>query len=220
MAMSLISVVIADDHRLFREGLRLIIEQEESIEVAGEAVNGTQAISVISDLKPDVVLLDIKMPEKSGIEILPAIRKNSPKTKPLMLSGIVDEKTILMALKLGAKGYISKDAGVSDLIKAIEIVHRGELWVEHKLISKFFTEEESIVSSAIEDQPKKVKGELSQRELEVLRCLTTGCTNKELAQALFISEKTVKSHLNSIFKKLNITGRLQAILYAIHNGLA
>jgi DNA-binding NarL/FixJ family response regulator len=219
MAMSLISVVIADDHRLFREGLRLILAQEESITVVGEAANGLQTISVISDLKPDVVLLDIKMPDKSGIEILPAIRKNSPMTKPLMLTGIVDEKTILMALKAGAKGYISKDAGVSDLIKAIEIVHRGELWVEHKLISKFFTEEESTVSSEVEDQPKKVKGELSQRELEVLRCLTTGCTNKELALALFISEKTVKSHLNSIFRKLNITGRLQAILYALHQGL-
>ena len=166
--MSLIGVVIADDHRLFREGLRLILAQEESIKVVGEAANGLQAISVITDLKPDVVLLDIKMPEKNGIEILPTIRKNSPMTKPLMLTGIVDEKTILIALNVGAKGYISKDAGISDLIKAIQVVHRGELWVERKLLSKFFVEEESIVSSAVEDQYIKTKETFETKEFRMI----------------------------------------------------
>lgn len=215
-----IRVVIANDQRLFREGLRLIFVQEESVKIVGEAVNGLETISVIGDLKPDVVLLDITMPEKNGIEVIPPIRKKNPMTKVLMLTGSMDEGAVLKALKAGAKGYISKDASVSDLIKAIQAVHKGELWVDRKLLAKFFDQEEGIARSTAEDQQKRAKEGLTRREQEVLRCLTTGCTNKEIAQTLFISEKTVKSHLYSIFRKLNMTRRLQAILYAIHQGLA
>jgi len=214
-----IRVVIADDHRLLREMLHLALRQETGIEVVGEAGNGLQTIDVISDLKPDIVLLDIIMPEMDGIKVLPAIREKSPKTKALMLTVAKDEAMILKALKAGAKGYLSKDVGISDLIKAIQAVHQGELWVERKLMARFF-EGEPIADPKGEDRPGKTKEGLTQREQEVLRLLTKGSTNKEIAKALFISEKTVKSHLNSIFRKLKVSRRLQAILYAIRRGLS
>jgi DNA-binding NarL/FixJ family response regulator len=128
-----IKVVIADDYKLLREMLRLTLRQEKDIEIVGEAGNGLQALDVISDLKPDVVLLDIIMPEMDGIKVLPAIREKSPNTKALMLTVASDEAKILNALKAGAKGYLSKNVGISDLIMAIKAVHQGELWVARKL---------------------------------------------------------------------------------------
>lgn len=214
-----IRLVIADDQRLLREMLHLALRQEKGIEIVGEAANCLQAVDVISDLKPDIVLLDIIMPEMNGIKVLPAIREKSPKTKALMLTVANDETMILKALKAGAKGYLSKDVGISDLIKAIQAVHQGELWVERKLMARFF-EGEAIAGPKGEDRSGKTKESLTPREQEVLRLLTKGSTNKELAKALFISEKTVKSHLNSIFRKLKVSRRLQAILYAIRRGLS
>jgi len=130
----------------------------------------------------------------------------------------MDEAMIFKALKAGAKGYLSKDACISDLIRAIHAVHQGELWVERKLTARFL-DEEAVADSKAEDPRGRTKVGLSPREEEVLRLLTTGSTNKEIGEALFISEKMVKSHLNSVFKKLDVTRRLQAILYAISRGL-
>jgi len=214
-----IRVVIADDHKLLREMLHLALSQEKDIEVVGEAGNGLQTIDIISDLKPDIVLLDIIMPEMNGIKVFPAIREKSPDTKALMLTARNDEAMIFKALKAGAKGYLSKDVSISDLIKAIQAVHKEELWVERKLMARFL-DGEAIAHPRAEDQPGKTKEGLTPREKEVLSLLTKGSTNKELAKALFISEKTVKSHLNSIFRKLNVSRRLQAILYAIRRGLS
>ncbi len=199
--------------------LHLALRQEKGIEIVGEAANGLQAINVISDLKPDVALLDIIMPEMDGIKVLPVIREKSPKTKAIMLTVASDEAMILKALKAGARGYLPNDVGISDLIMAIKAVHQGELWVARKLMTRFF-EREAIASPKGEDRTGKTKEGLTPREQEVLRLLTKGSTNKEIAKALFISEKTVKSHLNSIFRKLNVSRRLQAILYAIRRGLS
>ncbi len=215
---SQIRVVIADNHRLFREGLRLILTREEDIEIVGEAANELQTIDVIHDLKPDVVLLDITMSGMNGIEVIRSILHQSPKTKPLMLTASKDEVMIFKALRAGAKGYLSKDASVSDLVKAIQAVRQGEMWVERKLIARFF-DQEAIADFDDKDQKCQTNDELTPREHEVLHCLTKGSTNKEIAQALFISEKTVKSHLHSIFRKTDVTRRLEAILYAIHRGL-
>jgi len=215
---SRIRIVIADDHGLFRELLRTTLRQEGSIKIVGEATNIRQTIDLISELKPDIVLLNSTMPEMEGIEVFPEIREKNQNTKTLMLTANKDEATIFKALKGGAKGYLSKNVSISNLIKAIQAVHKGELWVERKLIAKFL-EGEAIADSRREGQAGKLKKVITAREKEVLRLLTTGRTNKEIAKALFISEKTVKSHLNSIFKKLNVTRRLQAILYAINRGL-
>lgn len=213
-----IRVVIADDHGLFREMLRLVLRREGSIKIVGEAVNMRQTIDVINKLKPDIILLDGTMPKMDGIEILPAIREKNLKTKALMITANKDESMIFNALKGGAKGFLSKDVSISDLIKAIQAVHNGEVWLERKLMARFL-EGEALANSGGESQAGRQNKGLTPREKEVLCLLTTGCTNKEIAQALFISEKTVKSHLNSIFRKLDVTRRLQAILYAINRGL-
>jgi len=214
-----ISVVIADDHGLFREMLRLVLRRKGNIKIVGEAANGRETLDVISNLKPDIVLLNGTMPEMNGIQVLPSIREKSLKTKALMITDNKDEAVIFKALKGGAKGYLSKDVSISDLIKAIQAVHKGELWIERKLMARFF-EGEAIANSRGEGRAERPKKVLTSRKKKVLRILTTGCTNKEIAQALFISEKTVKSHLNSIFRKLDVARRLQAILYAINRGLS
>jgi DNA-binding NarL/FixJ family response regulator len=213
-----IKVVIADDHRLFREMLRLALHKEKTIKIVGEAATGRQAIEAIKNIKPDIALLEIILPEMEGLEVLPVIRDKSPKTKVLMLAAHKDEAKIFKALKAGAKGYVSKDASVSDLIKAIRTVHKGELWVERKQMARFF-DRETVHNPKGEGQPARRKSVLTAREKEVLSLLSTGQTNKQIAKALFISEKTVKTHLNSIFRKLKVTHRLQAILHTINRGL-
>jgi DNA-binding NarL/FixJ family response regulator len=214
---SRIKVVIADGHRLIRESLRLVLSREDTIQIVGEAANGPEAIDFVSKLKPDVVLLDIFIPEKDGVEVIRPIKEKSQNTKILIFALAMDEDMIFQSLKAGAKGYICKNASISDLTKAIQAIHEGELWVERKLISRFF-DEEAVTNAVGEGHPGTTKENLTHREEEVLHHLTTGCTNKEIAKTLFISEKTVKSHLNSIFRKLNVTRRLQAILYAINKG--
>ncbi len=214
-----IRVVIADNRGLFREMLRLVLRREGSIKIVGEAVNMRQSIDVIGNLKPDIILLDGAMPSMDGIEILPAIREKSLKTKALMITANKDEAMIFKALKGGAKGFLSKDVSISDLVKAIQAVHNGEVWLERKLMARFL-EGEALANCRGENRAGSQKKGLTPREKEVLSLLTTGCTNKEIAKALFISEKTVKSHLNSIFRKLDVTRRLQAILYAINRGLS
>jgi two-component system response regulator DegU len=214
---SKIRIVIVEDHRLFREGLRLILSVERSFEIVGEAANGLQAIDVISGLKPDVVLLDITMPELSGIEIIPIIKQKSPGTKALMLTASEDETKILKSLKAGAKGYLSKNITISGLIKAIKVVNKGQLWVERELVARYFNGD-IIADIGREGRQEKMNEALTPREQDVLRLLIKGSTNKEIANGLFISEKTVKSHLNKIFKKLNVSRRLDAILSAIKLG--
>ena len=212
-----IRIVIAGDRRLFREMLCLALLKEKSIKIVGEADNGSQAIEAISNLKPDVALLEIGLSDMDGIGILPTIREKSLKTKALMLTADNDETMIFKALKAGAKGYVSKDVNLCDLIKAIQSVHQGELWVERKKMARFF-DREAVFNPGRGGRPTK-KEILTPREREILSILTSGCTNKDIAKALNISEKTVKSHLNSIFKKLNISRRIQAILYAVNRGL-
>jgi DNA-binding NarL/FixJ family response regulator len=155
----------------------------------------------------------------NGCNLLTIIKQKSPETKALMLTNSTDEDAIIKALMAGAKGYLSKDASVSCLLNAIKVIDNGELWVERKLIAKYFNDAAN--SNSVQQEPrKKANQALTPREKEVLHLLTEGKTNKEIAQKLFISEKTVKSHLNRIFKKFNVTRRLEAILYAIKQGLS
>ncbi len=214
---SKIRIVLAEDYRLIREGLRLIIGSRGNIEIVGEATNGLQAIDVISGLKPDVVLLDITMSELDGIQIIPIIKKKSSGTKALMLTASEDEAMIFKALKAGAKGYLSKNTSTSSLIKAIKVVHKDELWVERKVVARFFYENNTADSGKEGLQENPIK-DLTPREQDVLRLLIKGFSNKEIANDLFISEKTVKSHLNKVFRKLNVSRRLDAILSAIKSG--
>jgi DNA-binding NarL/FixJ family response regulator len=212
-----VRLVIVDDHNLFREGLRLILNGLQGVEIVGEANNGIKALEVITDLQPDIVLLDITMPKLNGFEILPLIRQKSPKTKALMISGSMDEKSVIKALEAGAKGYLSKNADVSCLFNAINVVLSGELWVERKLIAKYF---DGLLPDCFKRKEVKenTQNTLTPREQEVLALLVKGFTNKQIGKELFICEKTVKSHLTRIFKKLNVNQRIEAILCALKMG--
>ncbi len=215
---SKIRIVIAEDHRLMREGLRLILGSEGNFEIVGEAANGLQAIDVISDLKPDVALVDIIMPKLNGIGVLRAVKRKSSGTKVLILLAGMDEEMALEAMMAGARGYLCEIGSVLDLIKGVRAVHEGEVWIQRKVMTKFF-DTQGAASLGKDERPKKTREALTPREQEVLCLLTKGSTNKEIAQTLFISEKTVKSHLNSIFRKLNVSRRLQAILRAMKLGV-
>jgi two-component system response regulator DegU len=214
----LISIVIASGNRLFREGLHHILNGNKSIKIVGEATDDTQTIDIVDNLKPDVALIDFIIERANDLNIIPTIKEKSPDTKQLMLSDSENEDVILKALKAGARGYLPKKTSISDLIKAIKTVHDGELWVERKLYPSFF-EIKNGSENKHKQPPDKAVGQLTPREKEVLYYLTKNYSNKEIAQELSISERTVKSHLTNIFRKLEVTSRLKAILHAINRGL-
>ena len=214
-----INIVIADEHRFTRESLKMVLNKEKNIQIIGEATNCNEIFDVIGTLKPDIILLNILILETDVDCGISLIRKKRKDIKILMLSYEVDEEIIFQALKKGARGYVSYNTSISSLAKAIKAVNRGELWVERKMISRFFEAQADSGESGSKGKNRPSGNGLTVREQEVLSCLAKGFTNKELAEELFISEKTVKSHLNSIFRKLNVTRRLEATLYAIKKGL-
>jgi two-component system response regulator DegU len=194
----------------------MILSQEASVNVVGSVGSGIQMIEAIRELDPDIVLLDMNRDDKDTVQALPMLRRKG--TRVLMLTTESDEGMILDALKAGARGYLSENTTIQSLIKAIKSVSKGEIWVERKMISRMVDRDTNIGPGANQrqDAPKEL---LTSREREVLALLKEGKTNKEIAQTLYISEKTVKSHMNSIFRKFNVNGRLQAIVHAIKNGL-
>lgn len=215
---SQINIVIADDHMRVRGLLSIMLRQEMGIRIVAETSYWPQTLHMIENLKPDVLLLNIAMPDMDVGAVIPSIRRKSSDTRILIYSEALDEDAVFEALKIGAKGYISMDTNPSDLIKAVESVYKGELWVSRKQIALFFDSE--FVSKQGLGETDETNEVLTPKEKETFRCLTTGCTNKEIAEALFISEKTVKCHMNSIFKKLNVTRRIDATLYALNRGIA
>lgn len=213
-----IRVLIVAGQGLLREALRLLLTCEDGIEIVGEIAPGIQAMGVVDEVRPHVVLIDVCMPGSDGIELIRMIRRTSLNAKPLVLCPGGDDAGVFNALKAGAKGYVSTNASLSDLRKAIRGVHRGEEWVERKLLLRFLGGD-ALADVRVEETRERTRRVLTAREREVLRFLASGGTNKDIAQALFISEKTVKTHLTSIFRKLNVTRRLQAVLYAVQQGL-
>ena len=212
-----IKVVIADNQRLYRQAIGSILGHEDHIKVVGEASNEAQTVFTINDLKPDIALIGMIFKTFEDLNFITPILDKSPQTKPILLTDHLSDTVIFRGFEIGIRGYISKDAGVPDLVKAIHSVHQGELWAGRKLIAKYFEEEAK--SHSIQDTvTNNQEDRLTSREIEVIRLLTTGCSNKEIGQRLFISETTVKSHLNRIFKKLKVTRRIEATLYAIHKG--
>jgi DNA-binding NarL/FixJ family response regulator len=215
-----INIVIADEYKFVRESLKMVLNEEKNIQIIGEAANCNEISDAIEKLKPDIILLNILVLDMDSDYGISSIREKNNDIKLLILSYDIDEDMIFRALKAGARGYISYNTSISTLAKAIDVVNRGELWVERRLISRFFEEQFDSDESESHIKNKAPENCLTAREQEVLSCLTKGCTNKEIAEELFISEKTVKSHLNSIFRKLNVTKRLEATLYALKKGLA
>lgn len=211
--MSMIRVLIADDHKMVREGLRRILEFDGEIQVIDEADNGEECIKKIRSSKPDIVLLDINMPVMNGIEALQEIRKKKLKTKVIILTVHNEIEYLLRAVDIGIDGYVLKDSDAHELIRAVTSVYEGDKFIQPSLIP--------LLNSKLiaRDLDAERLEQLSKREIEVLKLVAVGMFNKEIGVELGISERTVKNHLSSIFKKINSSDRTQAAVFAIRNGL-
>lgn len=208
--MNVIKIIIADDHLMVREGLKQLLELQGDIEVIGQADDGIQCLDMINKLKPDVVLLDINMPNMNGIQTLEVLRQNQNKTKVLILTIHNEIEYLLKAVEIGVNGYVLKDSDSSVLKKAIVAVYDGETYIEPSLTP--------LMKDRLEKINKQNDDEiLTRREIEVLKLLAEGLFNKEIAYKLSISEKTVKNHVSNIFKKIGVFDRTQAAVYAIKN---
>lgn len=208
-----IKVMLADDHILMREGIRQLLEFDHSIEIVGEVSNGEQCMNMIYKVKPQVLLLDINMPVKNGIEVLQEIRNNRLDVKVLILTVHNEIDYLLKAMDIGVNGYILKESDFSELKKAIDTVMSGETYIQPNLIPLL---NNRMVSR---DKDKDKIEELTKRELEVLIEVANGKLNKEIANELKISERTVKNHISNIFKKIDVSDRTQAAVFAIKNDL-
>jgi NarL family two-component system response regulator LiaR len=213
--MTKIRVLIVDDHGVVRQGLRTYLELLDDIEVIGEAENGTEAVAQVRQHQPDVVLMDLVMPEMDGIEATRQVSAISPSTRVIVLTSFADDEKVFPAIKAGATGYLLKDVSPGDLANAIRAVHAGETHlhpdITRKLVDQF---------ASPRTVPTSAPDELTPRELEVLRLIAQGMSNREIAQALTISEKTVKTHVSNILSKLHLVDRTQAAIYAHRHGVA
>jgi DNA-binding NarL/FixJ family response regulator len=207
--------VVVGGQRLFREALRALLADEGAVAIVGEAADGVEGIALIRRLKPPLVLLDLAMAEMDQAQLIAHIKRDSPDSKILLIVPDEDDARVCRALEAGANGYVSKNASISDLRNAVQGVVRGEWWVERRLIAGILNGKQRAPIAV----SGRSGGSLTGREREVLRSLTTGGTNKDIARTLSISEKTVKTHLNNIFRKLNVARRLEAVVLAIRQGL-
>jgi DNA-binding NarL/FixJ family response regulator len=206
-------VVIADDQRLFANGLARIIGIQTDMEVVGEAHTGEEAISLCLHEEPDVVLMDLSMPGIGGLSATRKILSLLPRTGVLILTVHTDDAHVFQGIKAGAQGYILKDCTPEELTRAIRTVHAGETIMSQDIARKTLTTFESIRSNT------EITPNLTERELEVIKALAQGKSNKEIAQTLDISEKTVRNHASNIYNKLHIFDRTQAVIYAIRRGI-
>jgi len=214
--MDKISILIADDHSLMRQGLKQIIELEEDIQVIGQATNGQEAIDMAKSLRPDVILMDINMPVLNGLQAIKEIRDAGMDVKIVVLTIHEDRDYLFKTLQLGANAYVLKDAESSILISAIRTVFNGQNYIQNSMTSELVKEFNRITKN---EKQKNPEDNLTQREIEVLELIAEGMLNKNIAKKLFISEKTVKNHVSNIFKKLNVTDRTQAAIYALKNNI-
>ncbi len=215
--MQPINVLIADDHALVREGIRKILSLEQRINVLAEAANGRQAISLCLSKHPDIVLLDINLPDITGLEVCKAIKQELPDTGIIALTIHDQEEYIIEMIRNGIAAYLLKDISPDQLINTILQVAEGKSFISPSLTAKIFNQINKLsTSKPLENRPHG----LSDRELEVLRLVAKGDSNKIIALKLFISEKTVKNHLTNIFQKLDVTDRTQAALLAIKEKIA
>lgn len=215
-----IRVVIADDHALLRQGIRNVLELEPELTVLGEAADGEEAVRKVEELNPDVLLLDVNMPKGNGLEVTRRLKEAGSPVKIVVLTIHDDQNYVVELVKAGAAGYLLKDVEPSMLIQALKVVAAGETFIYPTLAGKLLgeinrQEERLLETTRIYERRKEER--LTYRELDVLELICQGMSNQEVAQKLFLSEKTVKNHLTNIFRKLHVSDRTQAVLYAIKN---
>ncbi len=208
-----IQVLIADDHTMVRRGLKILLEQFPEIRVVGEAANGLQSIDLVARLQPDVVLMDLAMPVMDGIEATQRILATRPAQRIIVLTASSDGECFVQAIKAGAQGYFAKDLDPEELVQAIRNVHQGKPAYDSRFVW------EMIRRSKIENISSGLSGQLSEKELGILRMLSHGMTDQEIAHELFLAEVTVRTHISRILKKLRLENRVQAVLYSLRSGL-
>ena len=214
-----IKVLLADDHVVVRAGTRQLIERSPDITVVGEASDGAEAIQLAADLQPDVVVMDVRMPGVSGVEATRQIKETYPDMAVLVLTAHDDDEYVFALLQAGANGYLLKTAEADELVKAIRTVNSGQLalspMVAGKVVSQFTSGNTlpEVLSNIQHDY-----GGLTEREMDILRLVGKGLTNKEIGRSLYISDRTVQAHLSNIFSKLNVSSRTEAVMYAVRQG--
>lgn len=211
--MSRVRLLLADDHRMFRQGLRELIERKTKFEVVGEARTGREVLDQVDKLRPEIILLDIQMPELDGISVARQLAASHPEIKIIMLTMYRQDQHLIDAIKAGVKGYLLKDADAEELLSVIQRVEQGESALDPSLTARVF--------EAVR-RPTAMPGmvePLTERELDILRLVAAGHDNRTIAAQLYLAEKTVGNRLSEIFQKLNVTNRTQAALVAIQRGL-
>ncbi len=217
--MEPVRVLVVDDHALFRRGIVTVLANQKDISVVGEAVNGLEAIDKAEALVPDVIVMDLNMPQCSGLEATQALQAKMPQVSILVLTVSDNEADLFHAIKFGATGYILKNTEPEELVQAIHHIAQGGVIVSPMMAAKLLTEFRSLGTDAMAKKTAEEEDNLSPREDEVLRLVSQGATNKEIADSLFISENTVKTHLRNIMDKLHLANRSQAAAYAVKRGL-
>lgn len=211
---SAIRVLIADDHGIVRKGIRALLATEKDIQVVGEVGDGAEAVTQARAIKPDVILMDLVMPKMDGIEATRQITSQQTGARVLVLTSFAADDKVFPAIKAGALGYLLKDSNPEDLIHAIRQVFRGEPSLEPSIARKVLTELSSPIKKPLTTDP------LTERELDILRLIAQGCSNKDIAEKLVIAEMTVRTHVSNILSKLHLASRTQAALYALKEGIA
>jgi len=211
-------ILIADDHPIFRDGLKRLLEAERGFKVIGEACDGVEAVSLVRQLRPEILLLDLTMPRRPGLEALRELSTESLSVRVILLTAAAEKEQIVEALQLGARGVVLKDSATQILLKAIHAVMNGEYWVGRESVSNLVQYLRSLIDSSSAASRQKRYG-LTPRELEIISAVVAGYANKEIAEHFKISEDTVKHHLSNIFDKLGVSTRLELALFAVNQSI-
>ena len=217
-----IRVLIADDHALFRRGLEMVLEEEDDIDLVGQASDGTEAVTVAGEALPDVVLMDIRMPKSSGIEACRATKDVAPSAKIVMLTISDEEEDLFEAIRAGASGYLLKDIPLDEVAEAVRAVHGGQSLINPSMAGKLLSEFATLAKRDAEEEERVqhvAAPKLTDREMEVLKLVARGMNNRDIAKELFISENTVKNHVRNILEKLQIHSRMEAVMIAVRQKL-
>lgn len=212
-----VRILLADDHTIFRDGLRKLLEAEPDFEIVGEAGDGADAITMVQQVRPEILLLDLAMPRVPGLEALREVMGLKTSTRIILLTAAIEKKQIIEALQVGARGVVMKDAATQMLIRAIRTVISGQYWVGREAVTDLVGYLKHQIAS--QPAPKAKSYGLTRREIEILGTIVAGLSNKEIAQKFSLSEDTVKHHLTNIFDKVGVSSRLELALFAINNQL-